>query len=109
MLHATALKKMKYYIQSSLRISSQSYYNTYSIPLHAAGQGLGSYGSNLIFISVPLFKELCEEWQGCEMMSSDKKITITKRILGLVDDTRQYSNNWYNDDLNKTIHNLENS
>ena len=53
---------MKYYVRSSLRISSQSYYTTDSIPLHATRQGLGSYGSNLIFISVPLFKELCEEW-----------------------------------------------
>lgn len=40
------------------------------------------------------------------MTSSDKTITITKYILGLVDDARQYSNDWYNNDLNEIIGNL---
>ena len=40
-----------------------------------------------------------ERCAGREMSSPDNQITITKHILGLVDDTRQYTNDWIDNDL----------
>ena len=57
-MHVTdnSVEDMKNYFQLFPDISSQSYCNTDSIPLHGTGQGPGSSGSDWIFTSALLFQ-----------------------------------------------------
>ena len=43
----------------------------------------------------------------CILMSSNKQITWEKTIIGFVDDKRQYTNDWINNDLDTTNTNLQ--
>ena len=106
-LQATALRVMKYSIQISLGRSDTSDSNTEKTPLHGTGQGSGVSGSNWLFSSVPMFQIIEKRCQGRIMNSPDKSITIEKHILGLDDDTRQYTNDWNNNNMLIIINNLQ--
>lgn len=45
--------------------------------------------------------------KGCTIVSQSRSGTWVKYILGLIDDTRQYENDWKNNDIIKTLTNLE--
>ena len=93
-IQAHALKAMKYKVITALGISEDHHSHSTSFPIHGTGQGSGSSGTNWLFNSVPMMKLISQICNGLEIISPDKQITWTKHILGLVDDARQYSNDW---------------
>ena len=46
-----------------------------------------------------MFQVLQERCAGCGMSNPDNQITTTKYILGNVDDSNQYTNDWIDNDL----------
>ena len=72
--------------------TSQQSYSTTKKPIHGTFQDSGASGSNRLFTSVPMMDTIEQNYEGCTIYSPDKKITLVKHILGLVNDARQYAN-----------------
>ena len=77
--------------------------------IHGTGQGSGASGSNWLFTSVPMMDTIEQNCEGCTIHSPDKKLTWTKHILGLVDDARQYANDWNNNNIVYILNYLQQS
>ena len=45
--------------------------------------------------------------KGCVIMSPNKQMTRKKPIIGFVDDKRQYTNDWMNNNIDTTTTNLQ--
>ena len=98
-LQANALRAMQYHIQTSQGRSLKSYSNTDKVPIDGTEQGSSVSGTDWLFNNVPMSQVLQKRYVGCERSSRDKHIKISKHILGNVDDAKQYSNNWIDNDL----------
>ena len=48
-----------------------------------------------------------KEYKGCNMSSSAKSISWTKFIIGFIDDNRQYSNDWINNDILNVLNKIK--
>ena len=48
-----------------------------------------------------------KECDGCTMSSPDKSISWTKFITGFIDDNRQYSNDWINNDTSNVLYKIK--
>ena len=92
---------------TSLGISGDHYSHSTSFPIHGSGQGSGSSGINWLFNSVPMMNLISKICHGLEIISPDKKITWTKHIIGLVDDARQYSNDWTSNQMTNILSQLQ--
>ena len=106
-IQAHVLKAMKYKVITSLGISEDHYSHSASLPIHGTCQGSGSSGTNWLLNSVPMMNLISQICNGLEIISPDKQITWTKHILGLVDDARQYSNDWKNNQMTNVISKLQ--
>ena len=98
-LQANTLRAMQYHIQTSQGRSRKIYSNIDKIPVHGTGQGSRVSGTGWLFNSVPMFQVLQERRAGCEMSNPNKQIKTSTYILGNVDDARQYTNDWIDNDL----------
>ena len=98
-LQANALNEIKYKVLTSLETSYNSHSNSPSLPLHGTGKRSGESGSNWLFISVPMMEIILKMCSGYQIISPVKKIVWSKHILGLVDDTTQYTNDQETDQM----------
>ena len=108
-LQSSALNKMKYCIITKIGTSKRSYSNTKTKRIHGSYQNLGALGSNWLFTSVPMMDTIEYTCDGFIIYSSDGIIKWVKYIIGLVDDARQYTNNWTDNDINQILYNLHDS
>ena len=76
----------EYRVKTALGTSNQYYKHSNSVPIHGNGQGAGSSGTVLVYISVPIMSTLDNHEEGCTIISPDKKIQWKKVIVGFVDD-----------------------
>ena len=98
-LQANALNEIKYKVLTSLETSYNSHSNSPSLSLHGTGKRSGESGSNWLFISVPMMELISKMCSGYQIISPVKKIVWSKHILGLVDDTTQYTNDQETDQM----------
>ena len=108
-LQSSTLNTMKYKIITALGTSQQSYSTTKQKSIHGTCQGFEASGSNWLFTSVPMMDTIEQNCERCTIYSPDKKITWVKHILGLVDDARQYANDWNNNNIVQILNNLQHS
>ena len=64
-------------------------------------------GTNWLFIEDPMITTIEKEYKGCNMSSPDYSISWTKFIIGFIDDNRQYSNDWINNDTSNVLNKIK--
>ena len=101
------LKKTKYHVQTAKRISNDYYVSTTEVELYGSGQGSIFSGTNWLFIEDPMITTIEKEYKGCNMSSPDYSISWTKFIIGFIDDNRQYSNDWINNDTSNVLNKIK--
>ena len=106
-LQANALRRMKYKIRTIHGTSSKTYSNSVAIPIHRQGQGTGFAGTTWAFHSIPMIRVIEKSCSGCVMSSPNQLYQLTKYVLGFVDDKRQYSNDWKENNLAKIVTQLK--
>ena len=77
-MHSTTLRNTEYRVQTALGTSTNYDKHSESDPVHDNGQGVGSSGSNWVYISVPIMRTLDKHEEGCTNVSPDKKIKWEK-------------------------------
>ena len=85
---------MKYTIRVIHGTSSKTYSNSTAIPIYGQGQGTDSAGTTCVFHSIPMMRVIEKSCSGCVMSNPNQLYQLTKHILGFVNDKRQYSNDW---------------
>ena len=73
-MYSATLRNTEYRVQTALGTSTNHYKHSESDPVHGNGQGVGSSGSNWVYISVPIMSTLDKHEEGCTIVSPDKKI-----------------------------------
>ena len=94
-LHANTLEAAKYHLKHLFKVSEDHYQHSTLIPIYGNGQGSANSPAVWLFISNVLFK--CQHYHGHGTVYTDPANTIKTRIcvVGFVDDTTIYVNNFY--------------
>ena len=89
-IHSNILNKTKAYIKTALGISETPYSIFKKHQLYKTGQGVGSYNTNGLYLSVHMMQTIGQTYEGCHIESSSKNETWMKHVVGIVDNTRQH-------------------
>ena len=77
-----------------LGVSDASYCNTPEYPLYGTRQESECAGTIWLFRSTPMMETIEKIRQDFDITSSYSSQSWTKHIVGVVDDKRQYTNDW---------------
>ena len=72
-LRVNTLNSSKHHVQTSLGVSKQYYTHSNASPIHGAGQGTGSAGTEWAIISIPIIKVLEKTTTGFSTMNPNSK------------------------------------
>ena len=70
-MHSTTLRNTEYRVQIALGTSQRHYKYSTSSPIHGTDQGLDSYETHWVFISVHMRSTLKKENNSCTIISPD--------------------------------------
>ena len=102
------LHQTNYHVKKLLGVLDISYYSYPDYSLYGTRQGSGCAGTVWLFQSTPMI-ETIKKYQGFDITSSDSSQSWTKHTIGLVDDKRQYANNWKGNSKQTIYDNLQNT
>ena len=77
-----------------LGVSDASYYSTPEYPLYGTRQESECAGTIWLFRSTLMMETIEKMCQDFDIASSNSSQSRTKYIVGVVDDKRQYTNDW---------------
>ena len=99
---SAALHQTKYHIKTALDVLEISYSSTPEYHHYWLSQGAGYTGTIWLFESIPMMEIVENTCKGLDIISPYYSLSCTIHIIGLVDDKKQYANDW-NDHSEKTI------
>ena len=106
-LLAATLQQTKYHVKTALGVSTTSYASSPSYPHYGQGQGSGHAGTIWLFESTPMMETIEKPCTGLDITSPDHTVSYKLHIIGLVDDKRQYANDWTNNSEITICNNLQ--
>ena len=93
------LAEARYHLKTKLGISEEFIQHSRAYPIFGTGQGSGNSPMYWLFISSTLFDIYEDKARGSMSTSPDGAITTTIKIVGFVDDTRNSTNDFTNNEV----------
>ena len=93
------LAEAKYYLKTKLGISDDFIQHSQAFPIFGTGQGSGNSPMYWLFISSTLFDIYKDRARGSHYSTPDKSIQTDVKIVGFVDDTRNSTNAFANNEV----------
>ena len=98
------LQQTKYHVKTALGVSETSFSSTPNYPHDGLCQGSSNAGPTWLFESTPMMETVEKSCTCLDITSPDYSLPYTIHIIGLVDDIRQYANDWKEDSEKKNIY-----
>jgi len=95
--YINAYDHLQYHIQTAFGTSRRYYTNTTHVPIHGPGQGNRSSPSMWVIISSLLMSCVQDNVSGLQLCDPTQQQTIHQTMIGFVDDTTHWVNNFIHD------------